>query len=98
MADSDHFSSPVLTFIGQGRSGFSVWLPNEGVTPYERFYGMKPERPYENFHGIKPDVGHVHTFRCVVPVAPLKEMLRKSGPWQPDGIQGRRQLSSLESI
>ena len=71
---------------------------NEGVRPYERFYDMKPERRHEHFYGMKPDVGHIHTLRCVVPVTPFKEMLRKPGPWLPDGIQGRRQLLSLESI
>ena len=38
---------------------------NEGITPYERFYGMKPE------------VGHVRTFGCAVRVTLPKEWLGK---------------------
>jgi len=38
---------------------------NEGVTPYERFYGMKP------------DVGHIRTFGCTVRVTLPSEKLGK---------------------
>ena len=38
---------------------------NDGMTPYERFYGMKL------------DVGHIRTFGCVVRVTLPREMLGK---------------------
>ena len=40
-------------------------MANDGITPFERFYGMKP------------DVGHICTFRCVMCVTLPKEMLGK---------------------
>ena len=38
---------------------------NDGITPYERFYGMKP------------DVGHIRTFGCIVRVTLPSEKLGK---------------------
>ena len=40
-------------------------MANDGVMPFERFYRMKP------------DVGHIHTFRCIMHVTLPKEMLGK---------------------
>ena len=42
---------------------------NEGVTPYERFYGMKP------------DVGHIRTFGCIVRVTNSWGSWRIAEPW-----------------
>jgi hypothetical protein len=38
---------------------------NDGITPYERFYGMKP------------DVGHIRAFGCIVRVMLPSEKLGK---------------------
>ena len=44
--------------------------------------------PYEYFYSTKPDIGHMHTFGCVVQVTPPKETLGKLDDQGagPDGV------------
>ena len=60
---------------------------NDGKTPYERFYDMKP------------DVGHMRTFGSVVKVTPPLAKLGKLEDQESDGlharIQARRRISRL---
>ena len=37
--------------------------------------------PYELFYGMKPDAGHVRTFGCIVKVILLNKMLGKLDDW-----------------
>ena len=64
-----HFwAKAMMTFINR-----TPTRANGGITPYERFYR------------VKPDVGYVRTFGCIVRVTLPSEKLGKPEDHGPDG-------------